>query len=63
MRVNRVWPGLVVLMLPTLLVAMVMTALLLALPRLSAALRARNPSSSCPASGVKARVDRTSTER
>ena len=40
MRVNRAWLGLVVLMLPTLLVAMDMTALLLALPRLSADLGA-----------------------
>ena len=38
MRVNRAWLGLAVLMLPTLLVAMDMTALLLALPRLSASL-------------------------
>jgi DHA2 family multidrug resistance protein-like MFS transporter len=38
MRVNRAWLGLAVLMLPTLLVAMDMTALLLALPRLSAGL-------------------------
>jgi DHA2 family multidrug resistance protein-like MFS transporter len=42
MRVNRAWLGLVVLMLPTLLVAMDMTALLLALPRLSASLGATN---------------------
>lgn len=42
MRVNRAWLGLVVLMLPTLLVAMDMTALLLALPRLSADLGATN---------------------
>jgi MFS family permease len=42
MRVNRAWLGLVVLMLPTLLVAMDMTALLLALPRLSAGLGATN---------------------
>ncbi|MCO5999656.1 MFS transporter [Actinoallomurus rhizosphaericola] len=42
MRVNRAWLGLVVLMLPTLLVAMDMTALLLALPRLSADLGASN---------------------
>ena len=42
MRDNRVWLGLVVLMLPTLLVAMDMTALLLALPRLSADLGATN---------------------
>ncbi|MBZ4014848.1 MFS transporter [Streptomyces purpurogeneiscleroticus] len=40
MRVNRAWLGLGVLMLPTLLVAMDMTALLLALPRLSADLGA-----------------------
>lgn len=42
MRVNRAWLGLVVLMMPTLLVAMDMTALLLALPRLSADLGATN---------------------
>ncbi|MGW1657065.1 MFS transporter [Streptomyces atratus] len=42
MRVNRAWLGLVVLMLPTLLVAMDMTAALLALPRLSADLGATN---------------------
>ncbi|MGP3974011.1 MFS transporter [Streptomyces sp. 8N114] len=42
MRVNRTWLGLVLLMLPTLLVAMDMTALLLALPRLSADLGATN---------------------
>ncbi|MEV1177116.1 MFS transporter, partial [Nonomuraea sp. NPDC049784] len=42
MRVNRAWLGLGVLMLPTLLVAMDMTALLLALPRLSADLGATN---------------------
>ncbi|WEO99368.1 MFS transporter [Streptomyces sp. FXJ1.172] len=42
MRVNRAWLGLAVLMLPTLLVAMDMTALLLALPRLSADLGAGN---------------------
>ena len=42
MRVNRARLGLVVLMLPTLLVAMDMTALLLALPRLSAGLGATN---------------------
>lgn len=42
MRMNRAWLGLAVLMLPTLLVAMDMTALLLALPRLSAALGAGN---------------------
>jgi DHA2 family multidrug resistance protein-like MFS transporter len=42
MRVNRAWLGLVVLMLPTLLVAMDMTALLLALPRLRASLGASN---------------------
>jgi MFS family permease len=42
MRINRAWLGLVVLMLPTLLVAMDMTALLLALPRLSAGLGATN---------------------
>ena len=40
MRVNRARLGLAVLMLPTLLVAMDMTALFLALPRLSAALGA-----------------------
>lgn len=40
MRVNRAWLGLAVLMLPALLVAMDMTALLLALPRLSAGLGA-----------------------
>ena len=43
MRVNRAWLGLVVLMLPTLLVAIDATALLLALPRLSADLGAANP--------------------
>ncbi|MFI8814501.1 MULTISPECIES: MFS transporter [unclassified Streptomyces] len=42
MRVNRAWLGLIVLMLPTLLVAMDTTALLLALPRLSADLGATN---------------------
>ncbi|MFC7548540.1 MFS transporter [Plantactinospora sp. GCM10030261] len=42
MRVNRAWLGLAVLMLPTLLVAMDMTALLLALPQLSADLGATN---------------------
>jgi DHA2 family multidrug resistance protein-like MFS transporter len=42
MRVNRAWLGLVVLMLPTLLVAMDMTALLLALPQLSADLGTTN---------------------
>ncbi|MCZ0975563.1 MFS transporter [Streptomyces albulus] len=42
MRVNRAWLGLVVLMLPTLLVSMDMTALLLALPQLSADLGATN---------------------
>ncbi|MGW1106564.1 MFS transporter [Streptomyces sp. NPDC002540] len=42
MRVNRAWLGLAVLMLPTLLVAMDVTALLLALPRLSADLGADN---------------------
>ncbi|MEV0233834.1 MFS transporter [Nonomuraea sp. NPDC050786] len=42
MRANRAWLGLVVLMLPTLLVAMDMTALLLALPQLSADLGATN---------------------
>ncbi|MFI6585096.1 MFS transporter [Embleya sp. NPDC050493] len=42
MRANRAWLGLAVLMLPTLLVAMDMTALLLALPRLSADLGATN---------------------
>ncbi|MFI8438627.1 MFS transporter [Streptomyces sp. NPDC079020] len=40
MRVNRAWLGLIVLMLPTFLVAMDVTALLLALPRLSADLGA-----------------------
>src|SRR5215475_7198368 len=40
MRINRAWLGLAVLMLPTLLIAMDMTALLLALPRLSAGLGA-----------------------
>lgn len=40
MRVNRAWLGLVVLLMPTLLVAMDMTALLLALPQLSADLGA-----------------------
>ncbi|MEU8974040.1 MFS transporter [Streptomyces monashensis] len=40
MRVNRAWLGLAVLMLPTSIVAMDMTALLLALPRLSADLGA-----------------------
>ncbi|WP_067182850.1 MFS transporter [Microtetraspora niveoalba] len=42
MRVNRAWLGLVVLALPTLLVAMDATALLLALPQLSADLGATN---------------------
>ncbi|MEU8693261.1 MFS transporter [Streptomyces sp. NPDC048665] len=42
MRVNRAWLGLAVLMLPTSVVAMDMTALLLALPRLSADLGADN---------------------
>jgi DHA2 family multidrug resistance protein-like MFS transporter len=42
MRVNRDWLGVGVLMLPTLLVAMDVTALLLALPRLSAGLGASN---------------------
>jgi DHA2 family multidrug resistance protein-like MFS transporter len=42
MRFNRAWLGLVVLMLPTLLVAMDATALLLALPQLSADLGATN---------------------
>ncbi|GAA4616864.1 MFS transporter [Actinoallomurus liliacearum] len=42
MRVNRAWLGLAVLTLPTLLVAMDSTALLLALPRLSADLGATN---------------------
>ncbi|OIJ87044.1 MFS transporter [Streptomyces monashensis] len=42
MRVNRAWLGLAVLMLPTSIVAMDMTALLLALPRLSADLGASN---------------------
>jgi len=40
MRVERAWLGLVLLMLPTLLVAMDMTALILALPHLSADLGA-----------------------
>jgi len=40
MRINRVWLGAALLMLPTLLVAMDTTALLLALPRLSADLGA-----------------------
>lgn len=40
MRDNRAWLGLAVLVLPTLLVAMDMTALFLALPRLSADLGA-----------------------
>ncbi|KAB8193785.1 MFS transporter [Nonomuraea phyllanthi] len=42
MRVNRPWLGLAVLVLPTFLVAMDMTALLLALPQLSADLGATN---------------------
>ncbi|MEV7027495.1 MFS transporter, partial [Kitasatospora sp. NPDC093558] len=42
MRVERAWLALAVLMLPTLLVAMDVTALLLALPRLSADLGATN---------------------
>ncbi|RSM64239.1 MFS transporter [Actinoplanes sp. ATCC 53533] len=42
MRFHRAWLGLVVLMLPTSLVAMDITALLLALPRLSADLGATN---------------------
>ncbi|WP_031170235.1 MFS transporter [Streptosporangium roseum] len=42
MRVNRAWLGLAVLVLPTLLVAMDTTALLLALPQLSADLGATN---------------------
>ncbi|SDL41532.1 MFS transporter, DHA2 family, multidrug resistance protein [Nonomuraea maritima] len=42
MRVNRAWLGLTVLMVPTLLVAMDMTTLLLALPQLSADLGATN---------------------
>ncbi|SEH03843.1 MFS transporter, DHA2 family, multidrug resistance protein [Nonomuraea solani] len=42
MQVNRAWLGLAVLMLPTLLVAMDVTALLLALPQLSADLGASN---------------------
>ncbi|WP_439680973.1 MFS transporter [Embleya sp. MST-111070] len=42
MRANRAWWGLLVLTLPTLLVAMDMTALLLALPQLSADLGASN---------------------
>ncbi|GAA3082733.1 hypothetical protein GCM10020000_80970 [Streptomyces olivoverticillatus] len=40
MRVNRAWLGLVLLMLPTFLVALDTTAMLLALPRLSADLGA-----------------------
>ena len=40
MRINRVWLGLIVLMLPTFIVAMDTTALLLALPRLAASLGA-----------------------
>ena len=40
MRLNKTWMGVALLMLPTLLVAMDMTALLLALPRLSAGLGA-----------------------
>ncbi|MCP2340701.1 MFS transporter [Actinomadura rupiterrae] len=40
MRTNRAWLGLIVLVLPTLIVAMDMTALLLALPKLSADLGA-----------------------
>ncbi|GAA1281658.1 MFS transporter [Planotetraspora silvatica] len=42
MRINRAWLGLVVLTLPTLLVAIDATALLLALPQLSADLGATN---------------------
>jgi MFS transporter, DHA2 family, multidrug resistance protein len=42
MRINRAWLGAALLMLPTLLVAMDTTALLLALPRLSADLGATN---------------------
>ena len=42
MRFNRAWLGLVLLMLPAFLVALDTTALLLALPRLSAALGADN---------------------
>ncbi|GLY86832.1 MFS transporter [Actinoallomurus iriomotensis] len=42
MRINRAWLGAALLMLPTLLVAMDTTALLLALPRLSADLGASN---------------------
>ncbi|MEV0404917.1 MFS transporter [Actinoallomurus sp. NPDC050550] len=42
MRVNRTWLGAALLMLPTFLVAMDITALLLALPRLSADLGATN---------------------
>jgi MFS family permease len=42
MRINRAWLGAALLMLPTLLVAMDTTALLLALPRLSAGLGATN---------------------
>jgi DHA2 family multidrug resistance protein-like MFS transporter len=42
MQVNRTWLGFGLLMLPTFLVALDTTALLLALPRLSAALGADN---------------------
>ncbi|GAA0839576.1 MFS transporter [Streptosporangium amethystogenes subsp. fukuiense] len=42
MRVNRAWLGLIVLVLPTFLVAIDMTALLLALPQLAADLGATN---------------------
>ncbi|GAA3588041.1 MFS transporter [Nonomuraea rosea] len=42
MRLNRAWLGLALLMLPTFLVAVDMTALLLALPQLSAGLGATN---------------------
>ncbi|WIM92596.1 MFS transporter [Actinoplanes oblitus] len=42
MRVNSTWPGLIILMLPTLIVAMDLTALLLALPALAADLGASN---------------------
>lgn len=50
MQVNRTWLGLGLLMLPTFLVALDTTALLLALPRLSAALGAdaASPQSSSP---------------
>ncbi|GAA4607009.1 DHA2 family multidrug resistance protein-like MFS transporter [Actinoplanes octamycinicus] len=42
MRTNRTWLGLIILMLPTLIVAMDLTALLLALPALAADLGASN---------------------